>query len=89
MFVGGLRRVQPADRVLVLLIRYLLPQPPGSAGVYDLGCSSIVAEETLARGGVPVMEQSGHAFFERRRLEAGGCAGERGQRAFLFFRPRR
>lgn len=77
IFIDERGRVQPADRTLVLFIRYLLRQHPGASVVYDLKSSSIVAEETLAAGGRPLMERSGHAFIKRRLLTEGAIlAGE-------------
>jgi len=77
IFIDGRGRVQPADRTLVLFIRYLLRQHPGASIVYDLKSSSVVAEETLAAGGRPLRERSGHAFIKRRLLTEGAIlAGE-------------
>jgi len=75
IFVDNLGRVQPADRTLVLLIRHLLAQHRGAKIVYDLKCSSVVAEETLALGGQPLMEKAGHAFIKRRLLAEGAILG--------------
>jgi phosphomannomutase/phosphoglucomutase len=75
IFVDALGRVHAADRTLVLMIRHLLPRHPGAAVVYDLKSSSIVAEETLAAGGRPLMERSGHAFIKRRLLEEDALLG--------------
>ena len=68
-------RVQPADRTLVLMIRHLLAQHPGGKVVYDLKCSSVVAEEILAKGGQPLMEKAGHAFIKRRLLAEDAILG--------------
>jgi len=75
IFIDGRGRVQPADRTLVLFLRYLLHQHPGASVVYDLKSSSVVAEETLAAGGRPLMERSGHAFVKRRLLTEGAILG--------------
>jgi phosphomannomutase / phosphoglucomutase len=77
IFVDGRGQVLPADRTLVLLLRYLLQRQPGAGIVYDLKSSSVVANETLAAGGRPLMERSGHAFIKRRMLaEQAILAGE-------------
>ncbi|NLG49500.1 MAG: phosphomannomutase/phosphoglucomutase [Chloroflexi bacterium] len=68
IFVDGRGRVQPADRTLVLFIRYLLRQHPGAAVVYDLKSSSVVPDEVQAAGGQPLREKSGHAFIKARLL---------------------
>jgi len=77
-------RVQPADRTLVLLIRYLLARNPGAKVVYDLKCSSVVAEETLAAGGLPLMERAGHAFIKRRLLAEGALLGGEASGHYFF-----
>ena len=77
IFVDERGRIQPADRTLVLFLRHLLRRRPGGAIVYDLKSSSVIAEETLAAGGRPIMEKSGHAFIKRRLLLEGALlAGE-------------
>ena len=73
------------DRALVLLARLLLRRREatstlGNEVVYDIKCSSIVADEVRAAGGIPVMERSGHAFIkttliERQALFAGEVSG--------------
>ena len=65
VFVDGLGRVISADRILVLMLRYALRKHAGGRVVYDLKSSSVVADETRAAGGVPIMERSGHAFIKR------------------------
>jgi phosphomannomutase/phosphoglucomutase len=70
-------RVLPSDRLLVLLARHLLSGAPGSAVVYDLKSSSVVADEVHRAGGRPLMERSGHAFIKRRlMLEQALLGGE-------------
>ena len=75
IFVDERGRIQPSDRSAVLLLRYLLRQHPGAAIVHDLKSSSVVADETLAAGGRPIMERSGHAFIKRRLLTEGAVMG--------------
>lgn len=75
IFVDELGRVLPADRTLVLFVRYLLGQQPGAKVVYDIKCSSVVAEETRRLGGTPLIEKSGHAFIKRRLLIEGAALG--------------
>jgi phosphomannomutase/phosphoglucomutase len=77
IFVDRRERILPADHVLVLLVRHLLRAQPGGAVVFDLKSSSVVADETRAVGGRPLMERSGHAFIRRRLiLEHAVLAGE-------------
>jgi phosphomannomutase/phosphoglucomutase len=75
VFVDARGAVQPADRVLVLFARHALAERPGGAIVYDLKASSVVAEETVAAGGRPLMEKSGHAFIKARLLDEGAVLG--------------
>ena len=75
IFVDERGRIQPADRALVLFLRYLLRRHPGGGVVYDLKSSSVVVEQTLAAGGRPLMEKSGHAFVKRRLLTEGAILG--------------
>lgn len=75
IFVDECGRVLPADRVLVLMVRDVLRACPGGGVVYDLKSSSVVADETLAAGGRPLMERSGHAFIKRRLLDEGAELG--------------
>ena len=75
VFVDEKGRIQPSDRMLVLFIRQTLPlaRTPGERTVvYDIKCSSIVAEETIRWQGTPVIERSGHTFIKTtmRRREA-------------------
>jgi phosphomannomutase/phosphoglucomutase len=77
IFVDDRGRVQPADRLLVLMIRHLLRHCPGAGVVYDLKSSAVVPEAVAAAGGRPLMERSGHAFIKRRMLaEDAALAGE-------------
>ena len=68
IFVDRRGRILPADHVLVLLLRHMLRLHPGGGVVYDLKSSSVVADETRAAGGRPLMEKSGHAFIRRRLI---------------------
>ncbi len=85
VFVDERGNVVDNDRALVLLARLLLRRREatstlGNEVVYDIKCSSIVADEVRAAGGIPVMERSGHAFIkttliERQALFAGEVSG--------------
>jgi phosphomannomutase/phosphoglucomutase len=75
VFVDDRGRVVESDRSIVVFARYLLKESPGEV-VYDLKCSSVVAEEVSRAGGTPVMEKSGHTFIKttllRRHAVFGG-----------------
>ena len=64
------------ERSLTLFIRHLLKDRPTPV-VYDQKSSSAVKRATLAMGGTPVPERSGHSFIKRRFLALGAAvAGE-------------
>lgn len=84
ILVDNRGRIQPADRSLVLLIRHLLAKRLGEKVVYDLKCSSVVAEETAALGGLPLMEKAGHAFIKRRLLAEGAILGGEASGHYFF-----
>jgi phosphomannomutase/phosphoglucomutase len=88
IFVDESGEIQPAERVLVLFIRYLLRRHPGAAVVYDLKSSSVVEEETKAAGGRPLMEKSGHAFIKRRLIEEGALLGGEVSGHYFFAQTR-
>jgi phosphomannomutase / phosphoglucomutase len=75
IFVDELGRIQPADRMLVLLAREVLAHHPGGSVVYDQKSSLVVSEGVLAAGGQPLIEKSGHAFIKRRLLTSGAVLG--------------
>lgn len=62
VFVDQRGRVVESDVSIVLFARHLL-RPGPSDIVYDIKCSSIVADEVRRQGGTPVMEKSGHAYI--------------------------
>ena len=80
VFVDELGRIQPSDLVLVLFVRRLLrlASTPGERTVvYDIKCSSVVAEETRRMRGTPVIERSGHTFIKTTMLQhQAALAGE-------------
>ncbi len=78
VFVDDRGRVLPGDRALVLFIRHRLPLAQTLAErtvVYDLKCSSVVAEETARWHGVPRLERSGHTFIKTTLLQTGARLG--------------
>ncbi len=65
------------DRVLMVLATHLLSQLPGSDVLFDVKCSSRLAEVIHHHGGRPVMWKSGHAFLKEKRQELNApLAGE-------------
>lgn len=80
VFVDEMGRVVPGDQALVLFIRHRLPaalSPGDRKVVYDIKCSSVVADETQRFHGLPLMERSGHTFIKTTLLrEQAGLGGE-------------
>lgn len=70
-------RFIPADRVLMLLAADVLTRNPGSDVVFDVKCTSHLAEEIRRAGGRPVMWRSGHTPLKAKLRESGALiAGE-------------
>lgn len=65
----------PADLITALLARRFLAQSPGSAVVYDLRSSRVVAEEVRQMGGIPRRERCGHAFIKKMLADCKGVFG--------------
>ncbi len=80
VFVDEQGHVLPGDQAFVLFIRQRLPAattPNERKVVYDIKCSSIVADEVKRWGGQPLMERSGHTFIKTTLLrEQAGLGGE-------------
>ncbi len=76
VFVDEKGRVVESDQGIVLFARHVLRRGPTSV-VYDIKCSSVVAEETRKGGGTPVMEKSGHSFIRGTLMRTkAGLGGE-------------
>ena len=76
VFIDERGRAVMNEKSLVLFIRRLLKDNPTPV-VYDQKSSSAIKRATLAMGGTPVPERSGHAFIKKRFLEVGAAiAGE-------------
>ncbi len=70
-------RFIPTDRVLMLLAADVLTRNPGSDVVFDVKCSSHLAEEIRRAGGRPLMWCSGHTPLKAKLRESGALiAGE-------------
>lgn len=78
VFVDETGRVLAGEYVMVLFIRHLLPQISAISDrkvVYDIKCSSIVAEEIRRWQGTPRMEPSGHTYIKTALLEEKAALG--------------
>lgn len=73
-----------ADRVLILLSRFVLEQYPGSKIVFDVKCSEAVLEDVRAKGGIPIMWKTGHSYIKAKTKEEGAAfAGEKSGHFFF------
>ncbi len=69
--------IVPADRVLILLVRDLLPRNPGAEVIFDVKCTHVLASEVERLGGRPLRWKTGHSFIKRKMKEDGALlAGE-------------
>lgn len=63
------------DRLLMLLVRDIVPRYPHPKVVFDVKCSNLLAGEISACGGQPVMSRSGHSFMKQTMRESGAVVG--------------
>ena len=61
-----------ADWLIALYARDMLSRHPGGKVRFDVKCSDFLAEDVRARGGVPVMGETGHSLLKR-DVKAGDC----------------
>lgn len=73
-FVDEEGRTVHADLITVILARGMLERHPGKGIIYDLRSSSVVREEILRLGGVPVRERVGHSFMKE-TMRVKDCIG--------------
>jgi phosphomannomutase / phosphoglucomutase len=85
IFVAENGRVVPSDQIIVLIARSLLRFNPGAKVVFDIKCSSLVADEIIKAGGIPRMERSGHSFIKTTLVREGAVFGGEIS-GHLFFR---
>ena len=67
-FVDETGVVVTTDQMAVILVRGLLDGAHPEKVVHDVKLSDVVRRAVLERGGVPLMERSGHAFIKRRMI---------------------
>lgn len=63
------------DRLLMLLVRDIVPRYIHPNVVFDVKCSNLLEGEIRASGGEPVMSRSGHSFMKHKMLESGAVVG--------------
>lgn len=76
----------PSDIITALIARSLVPTEPGTAVVYDLRSSDVVAEEVSRLGGRPIRERVGHSFMKAVLRKEGGLFGGELSGHFYFRR---
>lgn len=75
------------DRQMMLFARSVLSNNPNSTIVYDVKCSSHLAEYIENHNGQPCMWKTGHSFIKNKMLETGALlAGE--MSGHIFFKER-
>lgn len=85
--VSNSGRIVDTDRLLMLLVRDILPRHPGANVVFDVKCSSLLRGVIEAAGGRPVLCRSGHSFMKSKMLEANAVVGAEFS-AHVFIRDR-
>ena len=76
-----------ADRQMMLYARDVLARNPGADIVFDVKCSSRLAQVISENAGVPVMWRTGHSLIKARLKESGApLAGE--MSGHIFFNDR-
>ncbi len=83
VFVDQHGRIIESDIAVVLYARPALKDRPGVV-VYDIKCSSVVADQVREAGGTPVMEKSGHAFIRGTLLKQNAVLGGEISGHFFF-----
>ena len=63
------------DIMTAIIAREVLRTHPGSAVVYDLRSSRVVAEEVTKAGGRPIKERVGHSFIKATMRRNDACCG--------------
>ncbi|MDN5872140.1 MAG: phosphomannomutase/phosphoglucomutase [Nitrococcus sp.] len=76
-----------ADRQLMLFAEDILSRSPGSDIVFDVKCSSRLAEVITAAAGVPVLWKTGHSLIKNKLRETGAPLGGE-MSGHIFFNDR-
>ena len=74
-FVDDKGRFLSADKAIIILSRHILADNPNQKVIYDLKCSSVVAEAVSKAGGAAIPERSGHAFIKARMISEDAAFG--------------
>jgi phosphomannomutase/phosphoglucomutase len=87
VMVSNTGRIVDTDRLLMLLVRDILPRYPGANVVFDVKCSSLLREVVETAGGQAVLCRSGHSFMKSMMLETDAVVGAEFS-AHVFIRDR-
>ncbi|MEX2333864.1 MAG: phosphomannomutase/phosphoglucomutase [Pseudohongiella sp.] len=63
------------DRLLMLLVRDILPNYDHPSVVFDVKCSNLLAGEITRHGGQPIMSRSGHSFMKQMMHDTAAVVG--------------
>jgi phosphomannomutase len=74
-FIDGAGEFVPGDFTTTLLADSILRKQPGETILYDVRASRAVPDTVRARGGTPLINRVGHAFFKTRMRDEGGVFG--------------
>jgi phosphomannomutase/phosphoglucomutase len=75
------------DLLLATLIASIAPRHPGEPVVFDVKCSSRLADLIRSCGGIPIMHKSGHSFMKQKMQETRAPLGGE-YSAHIFIRDR-
>ena len=73
----------PADRLLMLLAKYIMPDYPGESVIFDVKCSSALPSLITSLNANPVMHSSGHSLMKKKMVASNSPLG--GEYAAHFF----
>lgn len=75
VIVTNAGNVIDTDRLLMLLIRDIVPRYNNPNVVFDVKCSTLLADLIRECGGQPVMSRSGHSFMKKSMQESQAVVG--------------
>ena len=76
-----------ADRQMILYSRDILKRNSGAKIVFDVKCSSVLANDITKHGGEPIMSRTGHSFIKATLKETGAELGGE-MSGHIFFKER-
>ncbi len=72
------------DRLLMLYASAMLAKTPGAKIIYDVKCTSHLAERIRSEGGEPIMWKTGHSLIKAKMSECGAHIGGEMSGHFFF-----